>query len=299
MDISAIAPLVREILTRPETDLSTITARGVRKLLPELDESLTPSFLKENKEELEEMIAAEFERISPDGGSGSEEGQEEDDGKEERTHKRKRNESDGEDDDEDENDEDEDEVASPKKKPKKAAPKKASPKKSEVLSDAELARQLSQEINGRERRSTARGGRKAANGAAKPKRGGRTKKSAATVDSDSDAEGSPSKKPKVKKASTGGGAKGGFAKEHALRYVLSLQFDSLAYALCSSAPLAALLETDRLSRPQCVKKLWEYIKANNLQNPADGREILGDEKFKAVFAVDKLNMMKMNKLLGQ
>ncbi|KAF8908038.1 hypothetical protein CPB85DRAFT_1376469 [Mucidula mucida] len=282
MDISAIAPLVREILTRPETDLSTITARGVRKLLPELDESLTPSFLKENKEELEEMIAAEFERISPDGGSGSEEGQEEDDGEEERTHKRKRDESDGEDDDEDENDDDDDEVASPKKKPKKAAPKKASPKKSEVLSDAELARQLSQEINGRERRSTARGGRKAANGAAKPKRGGRTKKSAATVDSDSDAEGSPSKKPKVKKASTGGGAKGGFAKEHAL-----------------SAPLAALLETDRLSRPQCVKKLWEYIKANNLQNPADGREILGDEKFKAVFAVDKLNMMKMNKLLGQ
>ncbi|KAF9039439.1 SWIB-domain-containing protein [Hymenopellis radicata] len=279
LDLSAIAPLVRVILTRPETDLSTITARGVRKQLPELDESLTPSFLKENKEELEEIIAAEFERISPHGGSGSEEGQEEDD-EEERTHKRKRDESDGEEDDEDENDED-DEVASPKKKPKKATPKKASPKKSEVLSDAELARQLSHEINGRERRSTARGGKKAANGVAKPKRGGRTKKSAATVDSDSEAEGSPSKKPKAKRASTGG-ARGGFAKEHAL-----------------SAPLAALLETDRLSRPQCVKKLWEYIKANNLQNPNDRREILGDEKFKAVFAVDRLHMMRMNKLLGQ
>lgn len=48
-----------------------------------------------------------------------------------------------------------------------------------------------------------------------------------------------------------------------------------------------------------MKQLWDYIKSNNLQNPDYKKEILCDEKLKAVFNVDKIDMFKMNKVLGQ
>jgi len=53
-----------------------------------------------------------------------------------------------------------------------------------------------------------------------------------------------------------------------------------------------------LSRPQVVKKLWEYIKGNELQDPRDKRQIICDEKLQAVFNQSKVNMFSMNKLLG-
>ena len=54
-----------------------------------------------------------------------------------------------------------------------------------------------------------------------------------------------------------------------------------------------------MARGEVVSKVWEYIKANKLQNPDDGREILADEKLKKVFGVDKVTMFQMNKLLAQ
>jgi upstream activation factor subunit UAF30 len=54
-----------------------------------------------------------------------------------------------------------------------------------------------------------------------------------------------------------------------------------------------------LSRPQVVKQLWVYIKDRELQNPDNRREILCDPSLKAVFGVEKINMFKMNKVLGQ
>ncbi len=68
---------------------------------------------------------------------------------------------------------------------------------------------------------------------------------------------------------------------------------------CLSAPLAELLKAERMSRPQVVKHLWIYIKANNLQNPEDRREIICDDNMKAIFQVDRLGMFKMNKVLGE
>lgn len=66
-----------------------------------------------------------------------------------------------------------------------------------------------------------------------------------------------------------------------------------------SAPLSALLEVDRLSRPQVVKQLWIYIKEHELQNPSNKREILCDDRLRLVFNSDKIDMFKMNKVLGQ
>lgn len=59
------------------------------------------------------------------------------------------------------------------------------------------------------------------------------------------------------------------------------------------------MEVEKMSRPQVVKNIWVYIKSNDLQNPADRREILCDDKLKSIFGVDKINMFKMNKTLGE
>lgn len=60
-----------------------------------------------------------------------------------------------------------------------------------------------------------------------------------------------------------------------------------------------MLAVEKLSRPQVVKKLWEYIREHQLQNPSNKKEILCDGALRAVFAVDKIDMFRMNKVLGQ
>ncbi len=49
---------------------------------------------------------------------------------------------------------------------------------------------------------------------------------------------------------------------------------------------------------QIVKNIWVYIKANNLQNPSDGREILLNGEMKGVFKVDKCTIFSINKLIS-
>jgi upstream activation factor subunit UAF30 len=63
--------------------------------------------------------------------------------------------------------------------------------------------------------------------------------------------------------------------------------------------LAAVVAAETLSRPQVVKHLWDYIKGNGLQNPNNKREIVCDAGLRAVFNVDKIDMFRMNKVLGQ
>ena len=62
-----------------------------------------------------------------------------------------------------------------------------------------------------------------------------------------------------------------------------------------SAELGAIVGNDKLPRSQVISKVWDYIKANNLQNPANKREILADEKLKKVFGKDSVTMFEMNK----
>ncbi len=61
-----------------------------------------------------------------------------------------------------------------------------------------------------------------------------------------------------------------------------------------SAELAAVIGAGPMPRSEVVKKLWVYIKANNLQDPKDKRMINTDEKLKKVFAGESaVHMMKM------
>lgn len=66
-----------------------------------------------------------------------------------------------------------------------------------------------------------------------------------------------------------------------------------------SEPLATLLKVERLSRPQVVKHIWDYIKEKQLQNPEDRREIICDDRMKAIFGLDRIGMFTMNKMLGE
>lgn len=54
-----------------------------------------------------------------------------------------------------------------------------------------------------------------------------------------------------------------------------------------------------MSRPDIVKKLWKYIKDNNLQDPADRRYILCDDQLKTIFDQDRVNSFGMNRDLSK
>ncbi|KAJ1877018.1 hypothetical protein H4R99_004587 [Coemansia sp. RSA 1722] len=65
-----------------------------------------------------------------------------------------------------------------------------------------------------------------------------------------------------------------------------------------SDDLRAFLEQKYCARLDVVKKLWEYIKKEDLQDPADKRYILCDDQMKKLFDCDRLFMYTMNKLLN-
>ncbi len=66
-----------------------------------------------------------------------------------------------------------------------------------------------------------------------------------------------------------------------------------------SADLAAVVGAGPMPRSEVVKKLWEYIKKNNLQDPANKRNIKADDKLKKVFGgKDMVNMFEMTKLVS-
>ena len=75
--------------------------------------------------------------------------------------------------------------------------------------------------------------------------------------------------------------------------------NALQQPLQPSDDLAAVVGDGTMARGEVVSKVWEYIKANKLQNPDDGREIMADDKLKKVFGKDKVTMFEMNKYLAQ
>jgi upstream activation factor subunit UAF30 len=66
-----------------------------------------------------------------------------------------------------------------------------------------------------------------------------------------------------------------------------------------SKELGAVVGPEPLPRTEVVSKIWIYIKKHKLQNPANKREILADDKLAAVFGKNKVTMFEMNKLLAK
>jgi chromatin remodeling complex protein RSC6 len=66
-----------------------------------------------------------------------------------------------------------------------------------------------------------------------------------------------------------------------------------------SADLEAVVGNGPLPRSQVVKKIWEYIKKHDLQNPANKRNILADDKLKVLFGgKSEVSMFEMTKLVS-
>ena len=65
-----------------------------------------------------------------------------------------------------------------------------------------------------------------------------------------------------------------------------------------TAELEAVIGPGPMPRSQVVKKMWEYIKKNNLQNPENKRNIFADEKLRPIFQKDEVNMFEMTKLVS-
>lgn len=65
-----------------------------------------------------------------------------------------------------------------------------------------------------------------------------------------------------------------------------------------SKEMAAVVGKDILPRPQVVTALWEYIKKNDLQNPTDKRQIICDDKLKAIMGGNQtVTMFNMNRYI--
>lgn len=67
-----------------------------------------------------------------------------------------------------------------------------------------------------------------------------------------------------------------------------------------SAELAVVVGKGPMPRSEVVKKLWAYIKKNNLQDSKNKRNINADASLQAVFGGKKtVNMFEMTKLVSK
>ena len=86
-----------------------------------------------------------------------------------------------------------------------------------------------------------------------------------------------------------GGAKGGAAKPRG----------GLAKPVKPSAELAKVVGSSPMPRSEITKKVWDYIKKNNLQDQKNKREINADDTLKPIFGgKSRVNMFEMTKLVN-
>jgi chromatin remodeling complex protein RSC6 len=75
--------------------------------------------------------------------------------------------------------------------------------------------------------------------------------------------------------------------------------NALSKPVQPDAALAAVVGKDPLPRTELTKRLWEYIRKHELQDPKDKRSIRADEKLLAVFDGKKVvSMFEMTKLVN-
>lgn len=72
-----------------------------------------------------------------------------------------------------------------------------------------------------------------------------------------------------------------------------------AAGLKPSDALAAVIGAEPVARTEVIKKLWDYIKANGLQDAANKRAINADAKLKPVFGKDQVTMFEIAGIVGK
>ena len=72
----------------------------------------------------------------------------------------------------------------------------------------------------------------------------------------------------------------------------------IAQEVKPDALLAAVVGKEPLTRANLTKKIWDYIKANDLQDKKDRRAINADAKLRPIFGKDQVSMFEMTKLVN-
>jgi chromatin remodeling complex protein RSC6 len=65
-----------------------------------------------------------------------------------------------------------------------------------------------------------------------------------------------------------------------------------------SAQLAAVIGEKSVPRTEVTKKVWEYIRKNDLQDPTKRTMINADPKLKEIFKKAQVSMFEMTKLIN-
>jgi len=69
-------------------------------------------------------------------------------------------------------------------------------------------------------------------------------------------------------------------------------------AMTPSPQLAAVIGDKPVPRTEVTKKVWDYIKANKLQDAAKRTMINADAKLKEIFKKGQVSMFEMTKLIN-
>ncbi|MFA5664240.1 SWIB/MDM2 domain-containing protein [Castellaniella sp.] len=69
--------------------------------------------------------------------------------------------------------------------------------------------------------------------------------------------------------------------------------------LTPSATLAAVIGNEAIPRTEVTKRIWEYIKKHDLQDPSNRRNINADDKLRPLFGKDQVSMFELTKLVSQ
>lgn len=69
--------------------------------------------------------------------------------------------------------------------------------------------------------------------------------------------------------------------------------------LTPSPALAAVIGAKAIPRTQVVKKLWQYIRSNSLQDAKNRRNINADAKLRPIFGKGTVSMFEMTKLVSK
>ena len=70
-------------------------------------------------------------------------------------------------------------------------------------------------------------------------------------------------------------------------------------ALKPDATLAAVIGPEAVPRTEVVKKLWDYIKAHNLQDQVNKRAINADDKLRPIFGKEQITMFEVGGVIGK
>ena len=104
----------------------------------------------------------------------------------------------------------------------------------------------------------------------------------------------------AKKAAAKKGAKKAAAKKAPAKKAKRAPNPAFMTAMTPSAQLAPVVGSNPMPRTEVTKKLWQYIKKNNLQDAKNRRMINADDKLKPVFGgKGQVSMFDMTKLVNK